>query len=169
MNFAADICKNAVVTDWMVMKDKKAFSRQWNARDGLFKPRRHLGFHVRDDPYHSLTHTHTHTIITSGWLFVIIGFFDGDSNPTKSLGLRWERERERECVLTVMIWRLMDRTLFTFFLPWGPTLPLQGSCLFCEQIVLSLRLQVIRWDFTLSELNWLCHSLGRGIRFWTGS
>lgn len=27
---------------------------------------------------------------------MIIGFFDGDSNPTKSLGLR-QRERERMC------------------------------------------------------------------------
>lgn len=60
MSFAADICKNAVVTDCLVLKDKKAFLRQWNARESLFEPRKDSGFQVRDLSL-SLCLSHAHT------------------------------------------------------------------------------------------------------------
>ena len=163
MSFAADICKNAMVTDCLVLKDKKVFPRQWNARESLFEPRKHSGFQVRDLSLSlsvSLSCTHTNAIFTPAWLF------DGQSFYVWDRGKDREITSQRVCVegesgegLQIEISSLSSSLALPFF----------SRTHACFVSRLSSQLEVIRWDFILSGLNWLCHGLGVGIRFWMGS
>lgn len=158
MNSLADKCKNAVVTHCMVLKDKKAFSRQWHAREGTLSQGHYLGLHVRDDPY--LTHTHTHTQFhyrdAHLWAF--------DRQPLYI----WEYGLGGIVFWGWLMGVLTDRKLLPLF-PSSPVLLLQGSSMLCEETALSWGSQGIRWDFTLSGLNWFCNHLGLCTRFWMGS
>ena len=151
MSFAADICKNAMVTDCLVLKDKKVFPRQWNARESLFEPRKHSGFQVRDLSLSlSLCLSHAHTQMQYLHLgdCLIIWW-------SKLLCLR-QRKRQRDNQPESVCWGwewggVTDRNLFPLFLP-GPTLLLQDSCLLCKQVVLTIRGDLMGFHIVRPEL-----------------
>ena len=153
MSFAADICKNAVVTDCLVLKDKKAFPSQWNARESIFEPRKDSGFQVRD-LYLSLCFScsNTNAIFTPGWLL--------DYLMVKALMSETKEETERQCVLKVRVGRVTDRNLFPLFPP-GPTLLFQDSCLQACEVVLtitgdSMGFHTVRPELIMSRFG-CCH------------
>lgn len=160
MSFAADICKNAVVTDCLVLKDKKAFPRQWNARESLFEPRKDSGFQVRD-LYLSLCLSHARTQMQY--------LYQDDCLIIWWSKLWCLRQRKRQKDSVCWRWEWGGLQIETSSLSSPRALPFSSRTHACRHVRLSSPFQVIRWDFTLSGLNWLCHGLGVVIRFWMGS
>ena len=110
----------------------------------------------------SLMHTHKCNIYT----WVIAWLFDGQSFYVWDRGKHREITSQRVCVegksgegLQIEISSLSSSLALPFF----------SRTHACFVSRLSSQLEVIQWDFTLSGLNWLCHGLGVGIRFWMGS